>query len=140
MDESCSVGPNLDQRLLDTIAGVFVFDLPGLVIFRGSKFCCSGDFQVGKGPAERGCRNQRHWVNKGESLRRCLAHCLWTGPHGPGFLFLLPLVLLSRVFCWGYLHTRSLHLRFAVISSISWVVGYWVSANSVYNTCCYYLL
>lgn len=54
-------GQSWTRRLLEPVAGVFVFELPGLVIFREGKFCCHGDFHIGKGPERRGCRNLRHW-------------------------------------------------------------------------------
>lgn len=82
----CSVGPKLDQKAARASCW-------GLVIFREGMFCCCGDSQTDKGPAERDCRNLRPW-NTGSTRAGAWwgAQLTWLAVSGP---FCVVLVVVS---------------------------------------------
>lgn len=113
-------GQSWTRRVLETIAGVFVFDLPGLIVFRGNKFCCCGDFQVGKGPVERDCRNLRPFNTGFTRVSPCWGGWLTVcGPVSMVLAFVSDAADVEQSISLEVLAYLSLHLRFAVTSSLS---------------------
>ena len=76
-DKGLQCGPKLDQKAARASCW-------GLVIFREGMFCCCGDSQTDKGPAERDCRNLRHW-NTGSARAGAWwgAQLTWPAVSGP---------------------------------------------------------
>lgn len=76
-------GQSWTRKGLEPVAGVFVFELPGLPVFREVNSAAVGIPKLAKVGRE-GLQEPEalgYWVSKGETLVRCLAHsacCVWT--------------------------------------------------------------